>query len=150
MKIVKPTLSNSRIETDSDKTFFDVDEKFIMSLAHLVGFNESLQYTDLLKIDGDGNLLVSSGGSASEDFIISTATIGTTASLLIASRVDRKKLYIRNDGSERIYFSSADNVATNTGFILDSGSVFIEENFIGSLYGIAPTTDNSIVVGEFV
>lgn len=148
MKIIRPPIWNSRIEFDEDKPFYPMDETMKMTLSHLLGFNETNNYTDLLRIDGDGNLLVSGAGAAGENFIPSVASIGTTTGLVVSSRANRKQLLIRNNSSQDVYLSSEATVVLATAYKLDVDSVLTLDNYVGALNGIAVSGSNDLLVAE--
>lgn len=149
-RLIDPPLTNSEFEFEDDFVFHDVDPKLLMALTFLVGYQESNKKTWLLRVDGSGNLLVSTEGTASTSLQNSVATVATTATLVVAERADRKSLFIRNTSAHSLWLGDDTGVTTANGMFLDSGDSIVFENFIGDLYGIASQSSTEVRVGELV
>lgn len=150
VKIIKPNLSNSEIEFNSDVMFYDVDERVGMVLSHLIALNESTQSTRMIRCDASGNLLTSSEGVASERVETSTSNITSSPTLLVSPRSNRKQVLIRNVGGENVYIGKDNTVSTTNGFLLDVDSVVTLTNFVGMLYGIVGNMSSEVRVMELV
>lgn len=148
VRIIKPTLVNSEIEYTSDFNGFDVDNKMSHNLSQLVGYVESTSKTMLVRVDSDGVLLVNTEGSIANNFEPSQQTVTDSATLIVSSRDTRNNLLIRNLGSETVYISQADSLATDTAYPIDGGSVLSLDNYIGALYGITVSGSSDIRVVE--
>lgn len=148
--LLDPRLSKSNIKKSDNVHYPEITLDYIQTLAQLVGYNEATKTTDLLKLDGEGNLLVSSEGTAGEDIYPSSATVTSSATLIVASRADRKSLTLKNLSGVSIYISSSDTVTTGNGYILSDGTSITFDNFIGAIYGIATSGSNDISVLEVV
>lgn len=148
MKIRKPSLWNDRVEFDEDITFYEVEEKLRQTLSRLMAWRESDDYFDFLRIDGDGNLQVTTEGSTKENLEPSVATVGATASLIVASRTNRKGLTLYNEGSVNVYFRSGATPVVATDFVLPPNSTYNLDNFIGNVYGIVDSGSASVRVLE--
>lgn len=150
MKIIVPNLANSKMRFSKERDFIEVDEKAIMAMSFLLAYSDNDNLVDYLRVDADGNLLVSSGGTSATSLENSVATITNTVGTLVSSRSDRKSMSIRNNGSEAIYVGKNTSVTTSNGLIIDSGSVYHIENFTGTLYAISATGSVDVRIGEWV
>ena len=142
--LIQPNITNSELEFTEDIDFANVE------LDKLIGWVDATKATKLVRVDSDGNLLVSTEGTASDTLVASSASVTTSATLIVSSRSDRRELMITNSGSEVVYIGYTDSVAVATGFPLIVGAYLTLENYIGSVYGISPTTTNDIRVLEQV
>lgn len=150
VRIFDPRLINSEIELEETPEFYNLDPNFINALSHLIGYDGINDKTRLVRVDSDGNLLISTSGSSSTDIEVSRATVTTVSQVIVNSRSSRKGLVIKNTGSTDIYIDKDTNVTSSTGYLLESGGVISFDNFTGSVFGIAITGSNDIHVMETV
>ena len=148
--ILDPRLTKSNIKRSENVHYPEVTNDYIQTLAQLVGYIDATETTDLLKLDGSGNLLVSSEGTASSELLPSSATITNTATVIVSSRSDRKSLSLKNLSGVTIYISSEDTVTTVLGYPLEDGIGISIDNFIGQVYGIVASGSHTINVLEVV
>lgn len=65
-----------------------------------------------------------------------TVSVGTTATLILASDTTRRLSYINNGGSKQVYYGFTNAVTTSNGIPLISGDTYIEDRYNGDIYGI--------------
>lgn len=146
--IIEPTLAKSTINFKPDEPTYSTSKDYQRTLAQLLGYNSVDEITDLLRVDGNGNLLVSSEGVASTELFPTTVTITSSVSNIISVNSSRKGLVIKNLSGATIYISSSDSVNISTGYPIETGLSFSLDNFVGALYGIVSGADVSISVME--
>lgn len=148
--LIKPNITNSEMEFTTDVDFASVELNATMTLAQLIGWVDATQSTKLVRVDSDGNLLVSTEGTASNTLAVSSSSVTTSVTLIVTARSNRRELLITNAGSETVYIGYDDTVTLANGFPLIVGAYLNLDNYIGAVYGISPTTTNDVRVLEQV
>lgn len=75
-------------------------------------------------------------------------TVGTSAASLVSARVARTQLVIYNNGSVAIYIGGDDNVDTDSGLVINTGSALSLDQFSGAIYAISGTASQDVRVLE--
>lgn len=148
--LINPNITNSELEFTEDVDFLAVEQDAIMAIAQLVGWVDATKSTKLVRVDADGNLLVSTEGTAGDELASSVASVTTSAVEIVSSRANRKTLMLTNEGANDVYIASVDTVLVANGFTIPSGATLTLDNYIGSIYGISATGTNSIRVMEVI
>ncbi len=147
-KWLNPRIGNDTLDFDTHIGVPEVSDNIQRTLAYLIGYNAQLERYDLAKLDEDGNLIVSTDGSVTQNFSPSRSTVTTSATLIVASRVGRKSLLIKNTGSNGVYVASVTTPTVATGYLIEPNSVLTLTNYSGQLYGITSVGSDVVQIGE--
>lgn len=109
-----------------------------------------------VEVNASGQLAVSStGGGASAPNVRKTASVTTDgSSALVAAFATRRKLVIRNVGSENVYIGyDADMVATvsadaDGALLLEPGDVYVEEDYVGAIHAATASSTSVVSIVE--
>lgn len=148
VKLKSPNLKQTGYEFDEIINLPDLDPKLLQALTYLIGYSDDTERFELLAVDSDRRLLVSSGSIKTDDGNISRPSIDNTADVILNANPDRKKMIIQNVGTVTVYLGFTNTVTTATGFPLPVNAVWEDENWIGALYGITASIANELSVIE--
>jgi len=112
------------------------------TLAHLVGWTG--EKAVMLKCLSDGTLKVTTAATGKTTGNYNQVSIGTTATLIKASNLDRISIVIKNPGTDSIYIGFDSSVATDTGFLLETGAAISFDSYLGPFYGIVATGTQTV------
>ena len=72
--------------------------------------------------------------------------VGDTAALIISGNTDRKKMKMKNDGSNTVFLGSDTSVTISTGFPLLTNEELLNNDYTGDWYGICDTSEDTDVM----
>lgn len=125
----------------------DISDNIQQTLSRLLGFDDSNNRFDLVKIDTDGRLLVSSSQTKTDSANNSQVAPTTSDITVLAANPDRKQYIIQNVGGVDVYLNFGATVVTGTDMLLAAGATFIDEIYQGTVTGktISGTADLRVV-----
>lgn len=150
MKMIKPDLGEIDIEFNVSIPNPDIDEKVNQSLVYLIGYDETNEKFRLVSVDSDGRVYTSSGSIKTLEAYTTRTSIALVAGLIIDENSDREKILVQNMGSETLYIGFDNTVTILTGFPLPPNSVWEDNTYLGSVYGICATTGVDVAIIEMV
>lgn len=147
-KFVRPYMRRTGYELDGDIGQPVIDEKLGQNLSYLVGYCDTTEQYELVRLDDDGRLLVSSGSVKSNDGNISIVTPSDPSVLALSENPERKMFIIQNTGNETVYLGFTDTVDETTGFPLGVNTVWENDVWYGQIYAFALGATAEIVIIE--
>lgn len=73
-------------------------------------------------------------------------SVGDTATFIISSDVNRKKVLFKNTGGNVVYIGSDNSVTNLNGFPLEVGESFLCSDYTGNWYGVCDSTESSTIM----
>lgn len=147
-KFVRPDMSRTGFETDSVTYNPEIDDKLGRNLSYLVGYCDDTETYELVALDSDRRVLVSSGATKTDEGNISIATADSPAILALQANPDRQMFIIQNTSSQTIWLGFDENVDDSNGFPLASGGVWENNVWIGVIYAYANDPDGTLAIIE--
>lgn len=148
--IQEPNFGVSEIPLSERNDYPEVDMTFLQTLARLMGYDRANEIWRTLNVDAEGNIGLNLSLSAIENAIASNVSVAATATLLVSSRSDRKRLSIFNSSATSVlYVSSSETVAIATGYQIYPQVEKVFDGFVGAMYGVRGSALTAYVLEEF-
>lgn len=126
-----------------------IDDKLLQALVRLLGFDAANKTWRALKTDQDGRLYVTTAPTQGLNVSQSVVSVLNTQTTILAANPSRRQMIIQNLGSAAIYLGLGNTVTTATGLQIPSNGIFIDERFLGAVYGISGTSGQDVRVAEY-
>lgn len=135
-RIIDEDFANIEIEVEPYNKDLYLTEKVQHSLSKLFALYEAGRQYKALRSNSAGELLVSSEGGQVSTGTVAQVAVGTTATLILASNVNRREVLIENMGINDCYIGFGSGVTTANGFLLPAGTSFSTDKYTGNFYAI--------------
>lgn len=145
----EPDFTQKDIATDQDFPIPDIGDNLAQTLAHLIGFFQQENRFKLLRVDNQGRLHVTPGAVATNNWVLTQFTpLGNNATQIVWENVERRELYIHNEGFYSTRLHRDGTVNANVGLLIPSGGSFHIDTYYGDLWCYCINGGNKLTVVE--
>lgn len=150
MRIIKKGFNNLGVITDEYLEDIEVQREAIQTLSRLFAFNPYLERFQLMEINSNGQLRVTSESSKTETVIQSVASITSAGNVILAENPQRKAFILQNNSSSIIKFNLDNSYVAATAITLPIGGFFSDDLYYGVIYGASVAASANLTVIEYL
>lgn len=148
-RVVQSNFQEMEIAIHPAPMIIEIEDVVRPTLARNLVWSDDEQRWKMQRADVQGNLIVGTTGSKVSSLTYSAATVGTTATQILAANTSRLSVLIRNYGDDTVFLGSDSSVTTADGMPLRPGESFSDDQYTGTWYGISATSGQDVRAMEF-